>query len=290
MRVPFFRAFLALAISLGSMTAPATARADSTEAEQLFRAARAAFERREFRAAASAFEEAYRHSQHAAVLYNAGVAWQAAGDEARAADAFARSIAKGDLDADAGRDAERRLADLSARVGRIDLKGVPALTVSVAHVRDAHPPLTVYVAPGRYDIVSTAQDAPAQTRRVEVSAGATAAVELPSPPAKPRTPPPPKTEPSTVRWVVSGSLVGVSIAAVTTGAILGVSATRSLDDYAATGYTDVALRDKTADLKHAANGFFIAAGITGVAGVILFFVLPAEQTVAARITPGGVVF
>jgi tetratricopeptide (TPR) repeat protein len=254
------------------------ARADAAEAEQLFRAAHAAFERREFRAAAAAFEEAYRLEPHAAVLYNAALAWQLAGDEPRAADAFARALGRADLEADASRDAARRLEELSGRTGKIEVRGPTGRSVSVAHVKDGHPPLTVYVAPGVHDLTVTGPGAPSLTRRIEVARGATTTVVLPSPQERPSmVEAAPTQQPSPTRWIVSGSLAGLSLVSTATASILGISALHAREDYAATGYTDPDAREKTVGLRTAANVFWGAAIVTGIASVFLFLAIPAVE-------------
>src|SRR4051812_18908720 len=76
---PLARAALALALLLVVLGA---ARADdnAATAAELFRTASAAFARGEYRAAAIGFEEANRRASYAATLYNAALAWSAAGE------------------------------------------------------------------------------------------------------------------------------------------------------------------------------------------------------------------
>src|SRR5437868_2667472 len=62
-------------------------------AAEIFRQAQAAFARREFSAAAAAFEQAASFENHPATLLNAAEAWEAVPDEVRAAEDCDRVLA-----------------------------------------------------------------------------------------------------------------------------------------------------------------------------------------------------
>ena len=70
-------------LSLTGVTRRAAADGDTTRAARLFRAASDAYARHDFREAAVQFESAYRTAPRGAAIYNAGLAWEAAGDFAR---------------------------------------------------------------------------------------------------------------------------------------------------------------------------------------------------------------
>src|SRR4051812_49175857 len=106
-------AALALALAL-----PSTARADENAetAAQLFRTSAAAFARGEYRAAAIGFEEANRRVSNAAALYNAALAWSAAGEKARAADALGAALGAPGLTPEKEKDIRRHLEPLEAEL------------------------------------------------------------------------------------------------------------------------------------------------------------------------------
>src|SRR5688572_28065354 len=76
-----------------------------------------AFARGDFVAAGRAFEASHRHVPRAAAIYNAARAWDAAGDKARAADAFAIALDRTDLRGAEAAEASTRLRALDAELG-----------------------------------------------------------------------------------------------------------------------------------------------------------------------------
>src|SRR5262245_28540195 len=67
-------------------------------AEGLFRVGDAAYSKHDYRAAAQAYEEAYRQAPRGAASYSAGLAWDAAGERGRAFDAFVLALGTSDLE------------------------------------------------------------------------------------------------------------------------------------------------------------------------------------------------
>src|SRR5206468_4049238 len=96
-----------------------------------FEQARAAFARKDYAAAAAAFELAASLEPHAAALLNAGEAWQLAGDDLRAAQAYDRVLAFPGLEPSYRADAERRLATVTPHVGTLLVTGPSTSLVRV---------------------------------------------------------------------------------------------------------------------------------------------------------------
>src|SRR5262245_28868576 len=111
-----------LAIMLWSSIAFSQGKSADQRASALFQKGAAAYSRGDFRAAADAFEGAYRLVPAAAAAYNAGIAWQEGGDRPRAAEAYERALGAKDLDPTQGEDAKKRLAKLANELGRIRIK------------------------------------------------------------------------------------------------------------------------------------------------------------------------
>ncbi len=192
-----------LALALDSQASPAAAAppdADSrARAAESFREAQAAFERREFAAAAASFEAAAGFAPHPAALLSAADAWDRAGEPARAADDCdrARALAAG-ADAasadhvDYARDAAQCLARLQPRVGLLDVRGAGA---AAARIDDGAPqvlPLRAWVRPGRH-VITLVDLASSRSRRedVEVRPGEQRTIDLSAPAApSPAAPPP----------------------------------------------------------------------------------------------------
>ena len=117
-----------------------------------FREGQQAYARGDFRAAAQRFESAFRDDPRGAIVFNAGLSWQAAGEPARAADDYAFALATTDLPAENAADARTRLGALEKSLGRIDVTSPQGSRVSVAHADRLPPPAHVHVAPGRYTV------------------------------------------------------------------------------------------------------------------------------------------
>src|SRR5262249_34946241 len=95
---PVKRALLACVIALapllhGDARADAPAHdANETQAEGLFRAAKAAFDGGDYRSAAVGFEAAQRIAPHPFTEFNAALAWDLGGDHIKAANLFASAL------------------------------------------------------------------------------------------------------------------------------------------------------------------------------------------------------
>jgi len=167
--------------------APA-ARDDDARAAAAFAEGERAFDAGDYRAAAEAFEAAYRVRPHHAPLWNAARSWQSAGDEVRAANLLERYLREAPESAPDRSRATALLGEIGQRLARIQV----LQPIGVIDVRIDDAPLeesTRYVAPGEH--VTTARaNGKAIVRSLTVRAGEIVSVLL-APPAEPPPPPPP---------------------------------------------------------------------------------------------------
>jgi hypothetical protein len=270
---------------------PALAHADDREARavQSFRRGAAAYAKGEFVAAAQAFEEANTILPAGAALYNAGLAWDGAHEDLKAAVDFASALDMGLVSAAQLEDARKRLADLDTRLAAIDVKAVGAhLEVDGAATEPGH----VRLMPGEHRIRATFEDGRSSEMTVSVKVGATTPLELVAPPKEAPPPPPaPKKESSNAPRIAGIVLGGAALAGVGVGVALGLTGVGARDDFVNNGRTDTGLRDKAVALQTAANITFIASAIVGAAGIGLLtwsFVRKPSVESSVRLGPGGV--
>ncbi len=168
---------VALAASAGA-SGPSTRDAHSRAAES-FREAQAAFERRDFVAAAAAFEEAARYEPHASPWLNAADARERAGDFARAADDCDQVLLISGASDEHRADAERRLAGLLSRVATLTIQGPRTLLLRIDGGPGFHPPMTRRLMPGRHVLaVDDLATRAARVQEVDVEAGGAKTVDL----------------------------------------------------------------------------------------------------------------
>jgi tetratricopeptide (TPR) repeat protein len=267
--------FLVAAVALLALSASAPrARADDPRAAaaELFRVGAQAFERGDFRAAALAFEEADRRSPNAITIYNAGLAWDSAGDAPRAADGFREARGRGGLADPKDAHARERLDHLERELGLIQVVAPPGAIVSVAHVVRRSAPIAAHVVPGsievRTEILEPALDASSPPKAVEqrktiaVRAGESALVTFESTPR-----PSPVVAPKW-GWIALGG----ALAATGAGVALGASGLARRDAFDASGRTDVAAHDDAIGFRTGANVLFGGAVALGVAGLVILLV------------------
>jgi tetratricopeptide (TPR) repeat protein len=249
--------------SLLAVAAPCRAQSDyERAAARLFRAGAAAFEQGDYTAAANAFEEANRRMPRGATVYNAALAWEAAGERARAADGYAAALEDESLAHEAADDARKHLTALARSVGVVDIGADAGCTVSVAHVVDARPPKKVHLASGEH-VVSCHCGASIREQRIAVSAGAATTVAFP-PLSIPRERPP-----STAHRTLGFVSLGGAAALAGAGAFLGASALGARDDFDSSGRTDADARSDAVALRTWANVAFAGAIALAVTGIYL---------------------
>jgi hypothetical protein len=276
----------AAALALGVLVSPAAAAAGDPEttAAEIFRAAEAAYARGEFRAAALSFEAAFKQAPHGGAMYNAGVAWEAAGERARAADAYHTALGATGLNPRQGADALARLARLEPLVAMVDITLPRGATASLAHAERVTSSGRVHVTPGEHDARVVFADGQTRSRRVRAVAGQAVTVtfdalpekQAPAPAPVPPPPPPPEegggSAQRTAGWIMFGGGVVLSGAAV----YLGVSALEANDEFDAGGHIDADARDRTLTLRAWTNVAWIAAGLTGGTGLVLVLTSPSS--------------
>jgi len=290
-------AFAAIGAALWALAVaapPALADDRATAAAAIFRAATDAYARRDFRAAALSFEAANQKAPHGGTMYNAALAWEAAGEPARAADDYDAALSTAGLDGEKAKDARDRLARLEASLGRIEITAPSGATAWAAHAERVATPARVHVAPGEIEVRVVLASGEAKTQRVRVRAGEAARVSVaapapsapaPSAPAPPPPPPPDTDSGGTQRaigWVTVGGGALFGGAAIA----LGVATLDARDKFDAGGRTDADLRDRAVTLRALTNAACIAAGVTGVVGVAL--VLTAPRARPAQPSTAGV--
>lgn len=187
MRFPAFPVFVCAAALLGSVTAaparaagdtPAIDKATRARAAARFREGERAFRRHDYAAAADAFDEAYKIAPHPAALFNAAQAYEKAGELARAANLCARYLDKAPEHDKRRPKANKLLADLVPKLGRIQIDAGSGEDVQI----DSKPvDLDVtYVDPGDH-VVAASFDGKPVKRHVNVVAGSLEHVLLEAP-------------------------------------------------------------------------------------------------------------
>jgi hypothetical protein len=161
------------------------ASAEEGAAEQSFQAGRRVYATGDYRGAALLFEQAFHTAPRGAAAYNAGLAWELAHEDARAADDYDNALAATDLKDALADDARVRLRRLEAHLGRIDVLAEGGAVISVAHAERVAAPAHIHVAPGSYVVRAIWPDGRASTRDVAATAGAvvtvTVTVDVPKP-------------------------------------------------------------------------------------------------------------
>jgi len=298
MPVRGIRPIVALACAL-AIAAPARARATEKDAYELFKAAVAEHDGGHFRAAAVAFEAAYRAAPRALAIYNAGVDWMAVHEDERAADDLERALdAASELTAKQSDDARARLQKLEAKLEHVSVRAPIGSRVR-AREGDALPtPVDIHLAPGSRMIEIVLPDGSVTSRLIHANAGEKTSVVIDAPPPAPtaKSAPPlaadhaaiaPKSSAQRpIGWVMIGGAVALGGAAVA----LGVATLDARDRYDAGGDADASLHDRATTLRTLTTAAWIGAAAVGVAGVALVLTAPSSKNASARLVvdPGHV--
>ncbi len=197
------------------------------DASATFREAQAAFARRDFLAAAAAFEQAARAAPHPATWLNAAEAWEKREDWSRAAEDCDRAIEVATGDADLRREAETRLRRALEHVATLDVRGARGSGARIDHDRVEPLPVRRRLAPGLHEVVLVDLASGREERRsISLAAGQSMIIESPiaAPIAPPRPPAPTPSKPPTsglptASWILFGVGGGAGIAS----AVFGVS-------------------------------------------------------------------
>lgn len=303
------RANLSVLAGLALLVVPATASADATSnararAAESFRQGQAAFERREFAAAAAAFEAAAAFVPHPAALLSAADAWERAGEAARAAEDCDRARALPDVgDASAtdrvdyGHDATRCVDRLRRRVALLDVRGSGAVAVRIDGAAEQVLPVRHWVRPGHHVVTIVDLDTShAHTQDVAVTAGEERSIDVSAPaptpvsayaPTRAATPSPAPADRShslpTSAWIAFG-VAAPACVAYGLFAFMTVGAKNDYDASPTASTRDAFYRDRTL-----ADVTFGVAAVAAAAGVVLWLTAPAGEAPRAGLGPPALV-
>ncbi len=275
---------LFVAIALTSSRAHAQSD-DERAAARLFRAGTAAYEAHDFTAAALAFEEAYRRVPRGAAAYNAGLAWEGAKEDARAADAFDLALSDPSLSASAAEDARSRLSRVERVLGRVDVSGAASISVTVAHVADAKLPRRVHLPPGEHVVSIKHASGRTERQMIIVRAGEVSPIALTAdatPPVTPVVVPPPPARGGSRTRTIGFVGIGVGVAATATAIVLGLGAWRARDAYDDSGRTDVDARSDAVAYRTWTNVAWATAAVAGIGGLVLVLTAPRSSAPVAN--------
>lgn len=304
-RARLFGFTLALAVAVAggaTTTTEGVAHADDQQAAaESFRLGAKAFEKRDFRTAAGAFERAYHLAPHGSPMYNAGIAWESAHEPARAADDYQLALTTPGLDARQKNDAENRLASLERSLARVEVTGPEGTKVSCAHVSHAALPTKFHLSGGEHDLIVTRPDGREETKTIGVAAGSMAPVVIPpeqptsAPPPVAASPAPPSPSPSKddstsasasasastssgppPQRVIGFVAIGGAVVAGAAAVLLGASALNARDKFDASGHTDQSAHDEAASKRTWANVCWV--GTVALAAVGVFLVVTAKPS------------
>ena len=262
------------------------------QAAESFERGTTAYQRGDYRGAAEQFEQALRLAPRAATAYSAALAWEAAGERGRAADAFETALAQPGLSVSETADAQARLAALNRVLGVVAVTAPIGGTVDAAHASGIAIPVRIHAAPGPLVVTVVAAGGARTTRTVDVVAGRTVTVagdapapapvkSVPpaaSPASKPRTAPPGRPiaveggaeeQPPAAGTVIGAVLIGAGAIGGGVAIVLGLKAVSTRDEFAAGGYTDAGLHDDAIALRTATNVAWAGAGALVAGGTVL---------------------
>jgi hypothetical protein len=300
------RAPIGLAWCVASLLAASTLWAQN--AAELDKKARAAFDAKDYEGAARTFEEAYKLKPHPATQYNAALAWEKAGELARAADAFESALDSEGLDEGRAGASRDRLAALKRQLGYVFVSKPIGATLSVAHVEKLAIPAKIHLTPGTHEIIVRRPDGSTEKKSVSVRAGESLELAFeggglgPGPAPAPDEPPESKPTPVVDEPAAGGSCsqctwgwvaIGAGAVGAGVGAYFGLRTLSARDEFEDSNRTDAEARDRAVSSRTLSNvGFGVAIVGIGV-GVVLLLTAPDSKQEAAtrtelRVGPTGV--
>jgi hypothetical protein len=276
---------MALAVLCG------TARADEPQsaARERFRQATEAHEKGDYRAAAELFEEAHRLSPAAGAKFNAGIAWDQAGEPSRAADDYETALEMGGLTEDEAKQAEERLGALRKTLGYLSIDEPVGATVSVEGMT-ALVPVRVHLSPGEHQVSGT-RGTTMKTFQFEIRAGEVKHVTLDFPSEARPAPPPkvsqvpvpnvieerPQAKPSHAMRTWGFVALGAGVVFSGVAAILGAQTLKARDAWDASGHHDLSKHDDAVELRTFTNVAWGGALVAGATGAVLLLSSPTIE-------------
>ena len=254
------------------------------------------YRRHEYSEAAAAFFKAYKSSPTADALYNAGLAWELAGDAATAATAYELAVTL-DLSDEALEDARTRLERLTPTLGRVEVSAPERATVRSKPFVFKASRAVIYLDPGRHRISVSLDSGRQVDKTVTAAAGATTVLlvesssssdqdlpdEEPTESAPTHTPdaagsPPPW---STIGWVT----LGVATAAAVGAVYFGVETLQARDEFNNSDHKSTPARDRAERNMKWANICWATAAITGAGGAGILLLAPRDEQNKAAFLP-----
>jgi tetratricopeptide (TPR) repeat protein len=273
-----------------SLCAAAGAQGSASQAAREFDRGTAAAARGDYLDAAAAFLRAYKLAPHAAPLYNAALAWEAAGDRPRAADAYASAMELGGLADGQARDAARRLRSLDAGLALLSVQAPAGATVSIAHAERMATPARIRLLPGEHALHAWFSDGRGLVRRVTVGVGL---VELRLEPeqqqaarAPAATAPEAPSAGAPAYRVLGWSALGAGVVLGGVTAYLGTHALQARDDYYDSGRTDRDAYDRAGSYRTWTNVALGATAVAGAAGAVLLIKSYSRSSEPTTAGPG----
>lgn len=308
-RTSAVRALVAAAICSGALSLATSASAQT--AAELDKKARAAFENEEYELAARTFEEAYKLKPHPATQYNAALAWERAGELARAADAFESALLSEGLDEGRAAASRDRLSALKRQLGYVSVPAPIGGTVSVDHAVKVPIPAKIHVSPGSHELTLRRPDGTTEKQSISARAGEVTTVEfsagggLGPGPAEATDPKPsaPSSDPvsdqpadgscsqCTWGWVA----IGGAVVAAGVGTYFGLRTLSARDEFEESDREDRDARNRAITSRALSNVAFGAAVVSAGVGVVLLLTAKssdeeasARQGLSVRIGASGI--
>jgi hypothetical protein len=299
---------MALAATLTVMLATRAAHGDDAKAQaaRSFQTGSEAYERKDFRAAARAFDDAYRIAPRGAAAYNGGLAWEGAGGRTRAADDYTRALEASDLGAAERADATGRLRALDRTLARLSLTSPGGTRLVLDDVELSGSSPSVHLEPGTHALRAEYPGGRGESRSVLARAGVEQSLKLGEPPeddvpAAPIDPapegtvharpnPPPHRESiaaaaspdRTPVWIaLGGAAVAAGLALV-----LYERGLTARNEFVDGGSTDPSLRSQATSLRTGTWVAWSAAGVLAATGAVLYLTSsPSAPTISRASSP-----
>ncbi len=269
------------------------AAAGGTDGADLFRSAQMAFSRGEHVRAAELFEQARHHAKQepaqAAALYNAGRAWQQAGEMSRACTAYHGAIDIGGLPPVQVDDARLRRRALGASLLGVRLRGPSDVVATLGHQRNAPLPLTVCLSPGEHRVTLTGGDGRSAAVAVAGAAGEIVSVPVAqllaamAPRPLPDAPPASPSVLPVAGWIALGVATSGGIATAALGA-LGLAAK---DRYLESELTDLDAYEDAKGLRVWTNVALVGSISLALVGITLLWVAPDTDPKTKAVKPSA---
>lgn len=299
--------YAAAPVAAGAPSRDGPSRAELASADAAFKEGRAAFAKKDFTAAAAAFERALAIVPHAKTAYLAGLAYDEGGDVVRAASLFERALALGGLASEQERDARARIEAIDSKTARLTIDSPSASEVRVDDGL-VEAGRAIRLAPGAHVLRARFASGKETTATFRAVAGAFEVVPLTEPldppvPPEERLPTPPPTNlpvpapvarprprapvaktrgPSRLPYDVAGGIAfGLSGIGLFSMIGLGEHAISVRDRFVDGGRVSEDLHDQAVASRTGANVALALSIAFGATGVVLFAVAPRAKVVVA---------